>query len=174
MFLPVEWSINPLIPPLVTESSLVPFSFHNLFFLNFLLVLCEFHIMHTNPTHLPSPCTCPPPLQPPLWKKKLIVEAVVCHSLYTIDSFVYISLLASVHCSESLVWLEASGFCYTSNTGSSLGLLLDILLMSCAWRSYSFGSAGPAPLHAPAVQRWGRCWAGLTQSPGSGLEKYLS
>jgi hypothetical protein len=30
-----------------------------------------------------------------------------------------------------LVWFEASGFCYTINTGSSWGLLSNILLMSC-------------------------------------------
>jgi hypothetical protein len=30
-----------------------------------------------------------------------------------------------------LVWLEAFGFCYTVNTGSSLGLLWVILLLDC-------------------------------------------
>ena len=38
---------------------------------------------------------------------------------------VHMSFLANVHCSESLVWFEASGFCYTIDTVSSQGLLLD-------------------------------------------------
>ncbi|KAL6092449.1 hypothetical protein STEG23_022795, partial [Scotinomys teguina] len=42
-----------------------------------------------------------------------------------------ISLLASVHCKESWVWFEASGFCCTMDAGPSLGLLLDILLLPC-------------------------------------------
>jgi hypothetical protein len=52
----------------------------------------------------------------------------VCHSVYP---FVYTSLLANIHCNESMVWFVASGFCYTINTGSSPGLLLDILLPPC-------------------------------------------
>ena len=40
-------------------------------------------------------------------------------------------LNANGHCRESLVWIEASGFCYMINTGSSLGLLLDTLLLYC-------------------------------------------
>ena len=43
-------------------------------------------------------------------------------------SLVHTSLLVSVLCSESLVWFEASGFCYTINTGTSLRLLSDISL----------------------------------------------
>ena len=39
------------------------------FSFNFLLILCEFPIMHPNRTHLPSPCVHPPPLQPPFQKK---------------------------------------------------------------------------------------------------------
>ena len=49
-----------------------------------------------------------------------------CHTAYP---SVHTSLLANAHRNGSLVWLEASGFCYTVNTGSSLGLLLDILLL---------------------------------------------
>jgi hypothetical protein len=56
-----------------------------LFFLIFLLVLGEFHIMYPNPTHFPSPCIQPPPLESPLKqrrrKKNPIVDAVVCHSV---------------------------------------------------------------------------------------------
>jgi hypothetical protein len=54
-------------------------------------------------------------------------------------------LLANVHCSEALAWLEASGFCYTINTGSSPGLLSDILLLPCVMESLQlwFCRAGP-------------------------------
>jgi hypothetical protein len=45
--------------------------------------------------------------------------------------FVHTSLLANVHFNESFIWYEASGFCYIINTGTSLGLLLDILSMPC-------------------------------------------
>jgi len=37
-----------------------------------------------------------------------------------------------------------------------------------SWRSCSFGSAGPASSHSPAIQRCGRCWDGPTQSSRSG------
>lgn len=46
-----------------------------------------------------------------------MVCAVVCHTLYL---FAHTALLAHVHCHESLVWLEASGFCYTISTALSL------------------------------------------------------
>ena len=46
-------------------------------------------------------------------KKKLIVEAVVCHSVSTVYPSVHTSSLANVHCSESLVWFKISGFCDT-------------------------------------------------------------
>jgi hypothetical protein len=53
------------------------------FLKNFLLVLCEFHIMHSNPTHLPlltySPFTF---AISPTKEKILIEEAVVCRSVY--------------------------------------------------------------------------------------------
>jgi hypothetical protein len=43
-----------------------------------------------------------------------MVEAAVCPTVYP---FVHTALLADVHYNESLVWFEASGFCYTLNTG---------------------------------------------------------
>jgi hypothetical protein len=52
------------------------------------------------------------------------MEAVVC---YTVYRFVHASSLASVHCSESLACLEASGFCYTINAGSSQGYPVAVL-----------------------------------------------
>ena len=68
-----------------------------------------------------------------------------------IHSFAQTALLANVHCNESLVWFKASGFCYTINTGSSLGLLSDILLLPCVWSSCGFGSEGQALLSVSAV-----------------------
>jgi hypothetical protein len=56
------------------------------------------------------------------------VEVVVCS---TVDPFVYTSSLANVHCNESLVWFEVSGFYDTINIESSLGLLLVHLLLLC-------------------------------------------
>ena len=73
------------------------------------------------------------------------------------------SLLANVHCNESLVWFEASGFCYTINSRSSPVFLLDILFLPCVMRSCYFGFAGLALSCAPPGHRWG--WP--TQSPGS-------
>jgi hypothetical protein len=37
----------------------------------------------------------------------------------------------SRYCNESLVWFEASGFCYIIDTESSPGLLSDILSLPC-------------------------------------------
>lgn len=49
------------------------------------------------------------------------MEALMCHSVCHCTPF------ANIHHSESLVWIEAS----IINTGSSLGLLSDILLLPC-------------------------------------------
>ena len=65
-------------------------------------------------------------------------------------------------------------FCYSSNTGSSLGLLSDILLLPCVMESCSVGSVGSAPSCTPSVHQRGRCWGGPIQSPGSGPGRYLS
>lgn len=50
-------------------------------------------------------------------------------------------------------------------------LHLDYSWISCcypvSWKSYRFDSVGPAPSCVPAAHRWGRCWGGPTQSPGS-------
>jgi hypothetical protein len=92
------------------------------FFFNFSLVLCDFHIMSPNPFHsFPSPFTPQTrPLQPlPQQRKKMShgnYSVSVCSTVYP---FVHTSLLA-----------EASGFCYSINAGSLLGLL-DILVLPC-------------------------------------------
>jgi hypothetical protein len=56
------------------------------------------------------------------------MEAAVCHC-HTVRPFARIASFANVHCSELLVGLEASDFCHTFKTASSLGLLLDMLLL---------------------------------------------
>jgi hypothetical protein len=42
---------------------------------------------------------------------------------------VHTSSLANVHCNESLVWFEISGFCDTISVGSLPGLLWVLLLL---------------------------------------------
>jgi hypothetical protein len=87
----------------------------------------------------------------------------VSHSVSTEHPFVHTSLLANIHCSESLVWLETSGFFYTINTVSSLGLLLAIQLSPCVGEILQLWlyRAGPFA-HSSG------CWGEPTQSPGSG------
>jgi hypothetical protein len=57
-----------------------------------------------------------------------LVKAVV---YYSVSHLIPFYIIANVHCNEPLVWFKASGFCYAINPGSSLGLLLDILLLPC-------------------------------------------
>lgn len=121
----------------------------------------------------PSLHSCPLPLKSPSQKKKklkknLTVEAEMCHSVS--HSIPFCPNSFTCKCSESFVWFKASGFCYTFNTRSSLGLLWNILL-SChvSWRSCSSGSAGPDVSWTPAVHRWGRCWSNTTQTLDVGL-----
>lgn len=52
---------------------------------------------------------------------------------------------ANVHCSLSLVWTEASGFCYTVIAGSSHDSSWTSCCCSVSLRSCNFGSAGLAP-----------------------------
>ena len=84
--------------------------------------------MHPSPTYLlilsPFALTAPPPKHTHSIEKHLIVEAVVCLTVYP---SLHTSSLANVHHSESLV----SGLCDTINIGSSLGLLLVILVLFC-------------------------------------------
>ena len=65
--------------------------------------------MYPNPTHFLIPLYLPSALKK---KKNLIVEAVV-------------------HCNESLVGFEASGFYYTTNTTTLLGSSLISFLLPC-------------------------------------------
>lgn len=118
------------------------------------------------PPHLPSALALSPQQRKEhkisLWK--LWCVPVLSHS----HPFAQTAFLANVHCSESLVWLEASGFCYTTNTRSLPGLLSDVLLLPCVMRYFSFGSVGPAPSLAPAAHRWGR-YGGWSKALDLGL-----
>ena len=133
---------------------------------------------HAIPLISRSLCICHLPLQSPLLKEnkddrikkeKSFMEAIVCHYIYpTIYPFVHTSLLANVHCNQSLLSFEASGFCYSINTGSSPGLLLDTLLFSVVIEIPQLWIFRTSLLPAPAIHRWGRCLGGTTRSPGSG------
>jgi hypothetical protein len=94
--------------------------------------------------------------------------------------FVHTSLLANVHCNESLVLFKASGYCYSINTGTSLGLLLDILCCPVSWRSGSFGSVGlvlsctPVSGVGVGMSRFKALDLGLRSELGSPLALLLS
>lgn len=79
--------------------------------------------------------------------------------------FVQTILLTTVHCTESLVWIKASGVCYNINTGYSSGLPSNIILLS--WISCRFGASGLAILCVLADHRED-IYGGPTQNPGSG------
>lgn len=102
--------------------------------------------MYPDPTHHPfllyPPSilgTSPPKEKIPLWKPSYVT---IWPMVYP---FVHTSLLTKVLCSDLLVWFNASVFCYTIDTGSSLGLLLDSLLLPCVMEICSCRSVGPAP-----------------------------
>lgn len=104
-----------------------------LMFLNFLLVLCQFHIIHPSPIHRPLSSYLASTLatsSPTAEEKKLIVEAKVCHSVSHSVCFCPQLLLANIHCNDLVSGtkplVSATQYC------TSLGLLLDILLLPCA------------------------------------------
>lgn len=78
--------------------------------------------MHPDPPHLPLTLVMLPHKE-----KNLAVEAAVCHGVSHCKAFSQTALLANDHY-NGLVWPEASGLCYTINTGSSLRLFLGVLL----------------------------------------------
>ena len=88
--------------------------------------------MHPNPTHLPIPSYPPLTTSPTTEKKKLTVEAVVLSQCVRpiVYPFVHTSLLANVHCNESLVWYEASGVCYSIITGTLRVILKTVYLFT--------------------------------------------
>jgi hypothetical protein len=64
-------------------------------------------------------------------KPNLIVEAVLHDSAACSAPSVHTSLLANVHCHESPVWFEASGFCCPISNRSSWGLLGYPVVVRC-------------------------------------------
>lgn len=65
---------------------------------------------------------------------------------------------------------KACDFCYTIDSGPSLGLFLNILFCSVPWIFCSFVSGQQAHIHTPAVHQW--VDFGSTHSPGS-VSKWL-
>lgn len=58
---------------------------------NFLLILCEFHTIHSNPTHLIVLLYTPSSLATSWQKKKnLVVEAVVCPVVHPLSTLLYL------------------------------------------------------------------------------------
>lgn len=70
----------------------------------------------------------------------LVALAAAVH--HTVNPFVQTASFANVRCNESLDWVEASGFWYTINTGSSPRILSNSLLLPCVLICCSCGSAG--------------------------------
>lgn len=99
-----------------------------------------------SPTHLPFPSHLPSALATSPKRKRISPWRLVCH---TVCPFARTVSLADGGCSESLVWFEASGFCY-STTGTPLRYPV---VAPVSRRSCSFRSAGLASSHAPAVHR---------------------
>ena len=64
---------------------------------------------------------------------------------HTVYALVHMSVLVSVHYKESLVWFKVSVFCYTIDTGLTLELFLDILLLSCAMEILRLWVCRPDP-----------------------------
>jgi hypothetical protein len=92
------------------------------------------------------------------------VEAAVCRSVSHSMPFCQNSF-SCTHCHESLVWFEASGFCY--NTGSSLGLLSDAVLLPCVMELLQLWVCRTLSW-VPGAHSWHRCWGEPNQNPGSG------
>lgn len=134
------------------------------------LILCEFNIMQTNPTHFPSLHICLPPLQPhakskKVSKKYLNVEAAMCFTVFPSTQTV---LFANVRCNESLVRSQGLFvFCFTLRPHQDSSPLY--CCFPVAWRSCNIVAIGPASSRATAVPRWGRCWPGPIQSLVLGL-----
>ena len=99
------------------------------FLFNFLLILCEFYIIHPNPTHFLVPLYLPFYLATSPTKEKEILWKLQCVTMCT--PFCPHSFTCKCSLQELLVWFEASGFCYPINTGSLPGLLSDTLSLPC-------------------------------------------
>ena len=76
------------------SSSLIGFAFRlNVTFFNFVLVLCEFHIIHPDPTHIPSA------LATFLWPETFQLAAAAAMSYYNVHTHKgFHKFLGSFHC----------------------------------------------------------------------------
>jgi hypothetical protein len=139
------------------------------FFSTILLFLCEFHIMHANPTHLsvpPSP-TSTLAISPTKENKQLIKikttikiikqtnKNISPWKLWCVKVLCQTALLANLHCNESLIWLES--FSTPSILDAHQGFSQISCSYSVSWRSCSLGSAGPDLSNVPSLHMWGRC-----------------
>lgn len=96
-------------------------------------------------------------------RKNVIMEVVVRHS----ESPIYpLSLLASAHFKESLILFRASGFYYTFDVEPSLGLLLNVLLLSIVQDILQFWVCRTSCFMYSEDHRWGRCWSGPIYNSG--------
>lgn len=128
--------------------------------------------MHPGPTHFPVPLYLPTGLVIPQKKtnKQNKAQKTFLHGSRNVSQCdtqctLLSTLLANAHRSGSLMWFQASGFCYTINPGSSWDLLLVILLLPCGLELLQLWICRAAPLTCSSTLYMGQCW----HSPGSGL-----
>lgn len=119
--------------------------------------------MYPSPTHLPAPHIRPLPLQPsspatkenkkqkPSRTKQTFhhgdCHVSVSHSMHTLYLIHWpLSTHLNMHMFTAASHCSASrpGLCYTISTGSSLGLLLHILLLPCVMKILQLWSVGLA------------------------------
>lgn len=96
-----------------------------------ILIFCGLHIMHSRK----------PPHQNKIKSKRKRkreeerenLRVDLHHDLLSLTLYPLFqsSSLPSVHCQKSLIWLEASSFCYTIDNWLSVALTINILLLVC-------------------------------------------
>lgn len=67
-----------------------------------------------------------------------------------------------------------SGFWYTINIRSSLGLLSDVLLLPCVMEVLQLWNSKTSFHFFPVLHKWYRFWGGPPQSPGFGPGQWQS
>jgi len=99
--------------------------------------------MHPNPTHLPIPSFLPSALATSQTKEK---KKIPLWQLQFLCVPQYSLLSTLLHFQISLQWVIGldQDFCYTINTGSSLGLLSDMVLFPSVVEILQLGSVGQA------------------------------
>lgn len=117
------------------------------YILSFLLILCEVHIIHLNPTHLSTPpnLLSIPATSPPKENKQtnILLGKLWCVTQWTLlPKQLYLQMLIAVGRwtgSRSLLLLHYQHWVLSA----------ILLLLPKPWRSYIFGSAGPTLSHSP-------------------------